>query len=73
VSAPGEFGQYSKLNPEPIDVIESWGLNFHEAQVLKYLSRWRRKGGRESLEKARWYLDRLIAKTPGPEDNIGTI
>lgn len=28
--------------------------------VVKYLWRWRDKGGVEDLRKARWYLDRLI-------------
>ena len=31
-------------------------------QVLKYLWRWPLKNGLEDLEKARWYLDRLIEK-----------
>lgn len=30
------------------------------SNVLKYLWRWPKKGGIESLKKARWYLDRLI-------------
>ena len=58
--APGEFGQYSALNPQPIDVIEAWGLGYHEGTVLKYLSRWRRKGGLEDLKKSAWFLNRLI-------------
>lgn len=28
--------------------------------VIKYVSRWRHKGGAEDLKKARWYLGRLI-------------
>jgi len=28
--------------------------------IAKYLWRWKHKGGTQSLEKARWYLDRLI-------------
>lgn len=59
-SAPGEYGQYSSLSPEPIEVIEAWGMNYHAGTILKYLSRYERKGGVESLEKARWFLDRLI-------------
>ena len=51
---------YTCLKPEPIEVIEAWGLNAHEAQILKYLSRWRRKGGIEDLQKCRWWIDRLI-------------
>lgn len=30
--------------------------------IIKYVWRYRHKGGKESLEKARWYLDRLIAE-----------
>lgn len=36
-----------------------------EANVLKYLWRWRYKGGVESLRKARWYIDRLIKEEVG--------
>jgi len=48
---------------EPLDVIEDWGLTFHEACILKYLSRAGRKPGSSKLEdlrKARFYLERLI-------------
>ena len=53
---------------ECIDAIESavTGLSGAEAvltaQVIKYLWRWKKKNGVEDLEKARWYLDRLIQK-----------
>jgi hypothetical protein len=36
-----------------------------EANVLKYLWRWRYKGGVESLRKARWYIDKLIKEEVG--------
>ncbi|MFQ5330071.1 MAG: DUF3310 domain-containing protein [Thermodesulfobacteriota bacterium] len=51
---------YTRLDPEPIDVIEGWGLGFHEANILKYVARYKEKGGIEDLKKAKWYLDRLI-------------
>ena len=51
---------YASLSPEPLDVIEAWGLGFHEGNVLKYLARWRRKGGVQDLRKAAEYLRRLI-------------
>lgn len=34
---------------------------FLKANVVKYLWREKKKGATESLKKARWYLDRLIA------------
>ena len=61
-SAPGEGGWYSRFDPQPIDVIEKWGLDHHRASIIQYLVRSDAKGGMEDLLKARWYLDRLIAK-----------
>jgi len=54
---------------EPLDVIEDWGLNFNEGNVLKYLARWRRKNGIEDLKKAKFYLDRLISTNSYHNDN----
>lgn len=51
---------YAGLTPEPIDVIESWALGYHEGNVVKYVARWRAKGGVEDLRKAAEYLRRLI-------------
>ena len=46
---------------EVLDVIEEWNLGFHEGNVLKYLLRAPYKGNEiEDLEKALWYLDRLV-------------
>ena len=52
---------YTSLSPQPIEVIEAWGLGYHEATALKYLSRWRNKAGVEDLKKCRWFIDRLIS------------
>ena len=52
---------YYKNSPmECIEAIEGLKLSFHEAQILKYIYRWRNKNGVEDLKKARWYLERLI-------------
>lgn len=59
--APGEGGWYSRFNPQPIEVIEKWGLDHHRASIIQYLVRSDAKGGLEDLKKARWYLDRLIS------------
>ena len=48
---------------EPIDVIESWDLNFSLGNAIKYILRSPYKGKQiEDLEKARWYLDREIER-----------
>ena len=48
-------------NFEPIDVIEDWGLGFHLANSLKYISRIGRKDDPvQDARKAIWYLERFI-------------
>lgn len=70
-SAAPASGHYTKLNPEPIDVIEAWGLNFRLANALKYISRAGRKDPSktiEDLEKCGAYIRREInwlRGTPG--------
>lgn len=34
------------------------------ANAIKYLWRWKKKGGHEDLRKARWYINRLLGDTP---------
>lgn len=47
---------------EAIQVIEAFGLGFSLGNVVKYVLRAPKKGGTEDLKKARWYLDREIAR-----------
>jgi hypothetical protein len=62
VNNPNHYG--GKQNTyEAIKVIESWELNFHLGNVVKYISRAGKKDKtklKEDLEKAKWYLDRFI-------------
>ena len=59
---------YNKSGIETIDIIESVtddGFeSYLQGNILKYLCRYKYKNGVEDLEKARWYLNRLI-KTIG--------
>jgi len=45
---------------ESLDFIESFKLGFHEASIIQYLVRWRKKNGLQDLYKGRNLLDRLI-------------
>ena len=59
VSHPEHYG--GKDNPyEAINIIEAYGMDFCEGNVLKYLLRYKKKNGLEDLKKAQWYLERLI-------------
>lgn len=57
----------SKNGIETIDVIQAFteDLSGIEAtdtgNIVKYISRWKKKNGLEDLKKAKWYLDHLIA------------
>lgn len=52
---------YRKMKPEPIEVIEAWGLDFHRANALKYISRAPYKGSKKAdIEKAIFYLQRYL-------------
>ena len=45
---------------QPWDFIVSNNIGFLEGNAIKYLCRWRDKGGIQDLEKARHYIDKLI-------------
>jgi hypothetical protein len=51
---------YTQGNMEVITAIEGMGLDYHQGNVVKYVSRYRYKNGVEDLRKAKWYIDRLI-------------
>lgn len=64
---------YDPINPthytsggiETYDYIVAKGLDYTEGNIIKYVSRWRLKGGVEDLRKALWYLERLIEREGG--------
>ena len=56
---------YRALSPQPVEVSFAWGLGFAESNVLKYIARWRVKGGLTDLRKARHYLDQQIEHEEG--------
>ena len=56
---------YADLDPQPIEVIESWELGYHLGSAMKYIARAGNKFGEsknDDLKKAIWYLERAIQK-----------
>jgi hypothetical protein len=56
---------YTSGGVETIEAIEAWQLGFHLGNAVKYISRAGKKDPDKTLEdlkKARWYLDREIAR-----------
>lgn len=64
---------YNKAGIETIDIIQSvTGDGFEsylQGNILKYICRYKYKNGTEDLEKAKWYLNRLIETVTGEEYN----
>lgn len=53
-------GHYKAKAIQPWDYITSNNLGYLEGNIVKYVSRWKDKGGIQDLEKARHYLYKLI-------------
>ena len=51
---------YKEVSIEPWDYVAANGLGFFEGNAIKYLTRWRDKGGIEDLKKAGHYVQKLI-------------
>ena len=56
---------YSKLAIQPIEYIEANRLGFSAGCVVKYVTRWRDKGGVADLEKAAHFLQMMIERERG--------
>jgi hypothetical protein len=54
-------GNHYKSNIEPWDVFLDWGLDPWACNVIKYVQRHRKKAGKQDLEKAKHYLEFMIA------------
>jgi hypothetical protein len=52
---------YKGMVIQPVEFIEMNGLGFCEGCIIKYVSRWKHKGGLDDLKKARHFLDLKIA------------
>ena len=51
---------YKDLPIQPVEYIYANALGYFEGNVVKYVSRWRKKNGIADLEKAKHYIDLLI-------------
>jgi hypothetical protein len=53
-------GHYKDLKIQPIEYIHANNIPFAEGCAIKYLTRWRAKGGVKDLEKAKHFIELLI-------------
>ena len=58
---------YKDLAIQPVEYIHANGIGYMEGNVIKYVTRWKQKGGVADLEKAKHYIELLIELEMGKE------
>lgn len=51
---------YKKMKIEVVEFCHANNIPFNEGSVIKYICRWRAKGGLEDLKKAKHYIDIIL-------------
>ena len=51
---------YKRMNIQPVEYITANELSYLQGNVIKYISRYKNKNGKEDLEKAKHYIDLII-------------
>jgi hypothetical protein len=60
---------YTKCAIQPIEYVWANGLGFSEGNVVKYVTRWKDKGGIKDLRKAAHHINLLIEHAEKQEAN----
>tara|TARA_R110002167_G_scaffold332108_1_gene538944 strand:+ start:168 stop:386 length:219 start_codon:yes stop_codon:yes gene_type:complete len=63
---------YYRKGIETTDYIQSHSMNYLEGNIIKYVTRYKDKGGVLDLRKAEWYLTRLIKQEEKNNDDTRT-
>ena len=61
---------YYRKGIETTDYIQSHSMNYLEGNIIKYVTRYKDKGGVLDLKKAEWYLTRLIKQEEKNNERI---
>ena len=51
---------YKAMKIQPIEFINKNNLNYCQGNIIKYVTRYKAKNGKQDLEKAKHYIDLLI-------------
>ncbi len=57
---------YKDMPIQPAEFLHKNGIGFMEGCAIKYLCRWRSKGGIQDLEKAKHFIELLIEMESKP-------
>lgn len=55
---------YKNLSIQPVEFVMKNHMGFCEGNVVKYVTRWRNKGGLQDLDKAQHFIQFLIEDSP---------
>lgn len=55
-------------NLQPWDVIIAWNLGYLDGTALKYIARWRDKGGINDIKKAIHFLEKFVETEEAKND-----
>jgi len=66
-------GHYKDKPIQPWSYIAANGLGYFEGNIVKYVSRWKDKGGVDDLRKAKHYIEKLIELETQVKDESKTI
>ena len=61
---------YKKCGIQPWDYVINHRFDFWQGNILKYLTRWRDKGGLQDLEKCRHYIDKYIELVKNDDPSV---
>ncbi len=59
---------YKDMKIQPVEFIHKNNIGFCEGAAIKYLARWKQKGGVEDLKKASHFIDMLIEMEDDPKN-----
>jgi len=54
---------------QPWDAVIAWNLGYLEGTALKYIARWKDKGGLNDIKKAIHFLEKLVEVTGESKSN----
>jgi len=70
--AGDHYKKYGDL--QPWDVVIKWNLGYLEGTALKYIARWRDKGGIDDIKKAIHFLEKLVEiHSPKPDPRVSPL
>lgn len=64
---------YKKFAYQPWDVVLDWQLGYLDGTALKYIARWKDKGGIEDIKKAIHFLEKLVEVVAEAPDKEGIV